>query len=200
MACTAAEADFHGGKLVPVKPPRAKKDRGLPAGPADTEQTIIESLADPVQRVLTVGQRCELIGISRRTWYRHLEDPLFKARAAKAYRQCCNEELSAVLDALIASAKLLGKDGHADRKLFLELLGEYQPGSGGRGGDGEEPKKPTHRMSDEELLAAFEDKPHLLPVGVLRRLGKDPDAASDEKARVGVTSGASHEQGRKKAA
>lgn len=183
VACPPGQTpDFHGGKLVPLKPSKPakrRKDKTLPAGPADTEALIVESLADPAHRVLTVGQRCELIGISRRTWYRHLEDPLFRARASRAYRDCCNDELSGVLNALIQSAKLLGRDGHQDRKLFLELLGEYSPD--GSGSSGTVDGKPGHRMSDDELLAAFDGLPHLLPVGVLRRMGKDPDVNEEQE-------------------
>lgn len=118
--------------------------------------------------------RCELLGISRWTWYEKMRDPLFKARASKVYRDLCGERISLVLDALAESATILGKDGHPDRKLFLELVGEYQPGA-----MIEPDKKPGEKMTDDELVAAFSDRPHLLPPGVLRRLGRDPDAHLD---------------------
>jgi hypothetical protein len=40
-------------------------------------------------------------------------------------------------------------------------------------------------MSDAELIAMFEGREHLLPVGVLRRMGKDPDAEIDKGAPPG---------------
>lgn len=159
-------------------PRRGKPDRTKPAAPGDqTERLMMESLADPSHRKLTITERCELLGISRRLWYLRLEDPLFKARAARVYRTLCDDRLAPVLDALTESAMLLGKDGHADRKLFLELLGEYAPGQ-----PREEAAKPGERMTDDELLAAFEGRMHLLPPGVLRRLGRDPDAHTDKAA------------------
>lgn len=147
----------------------------LPAGGGEAvEAKIIESLADPAQRPLTVGDRCALIGVSRSTWYRHMEDPLLAARARRAYRDCCGNELGRVLQALIQSAVIEGKDGHPDRKLYLELLGEYEPRSRVKIEEG--PQKTGAEMSDGELLAAFEGREHLLPPGVQRRLGRETDA------------------------
>lgn len=155
---------------------RSKPDKTKPAADS-TERLMMESLADPAHRKLTISQRCELLGISRRSWYLRLEDPLFKARAARVYRELCDEHLAPVLDALTQSALLLGKDGHQDRKLYLELLGEYVPGQ-----QREDAKKPGEQMTDEELLAAFEGRMHLLPPGLLRRMGRDPDAEKDKAA------------------
>jgi len=177
----ASKESPRGGAVPLARGTRRELDKALPAGPADTEAAIVESLADPGQRRLTVRERCRRLGIHYSTWYRCLADPLFKARASKAYRDCCADELAPVLDALVQSAKEIGREGHQDRKLLLELLGEYDAGTRGRG-DVETQTKAGSRMSDEELVAAFADKPHLLPVGVLRRLGKDPDADADAGA------------------
>jgi hypothetical protein len=34
-------------------------------------------------------------------------------------------------------------------------------------------------MTDEQLLEMFKGREERLPIGVLRRLGRDPDAAAD---------------------
>jgi len=153
-----------------------------PCQPAsdDTGRRILESLANPALRALTIEERCELLGIARSTWYRHTsEDPLFRARAIEAFRQTCDEELGPILDALCSSAKFLGKEGHQDRKLYLGLLGIYEQGSvagGRRSVEEEEHKSPTQTMTDAEMLAHFAGREHLLPPGVQRRLGVDPDS------------------------
>lgn len=160
---------------------KARPDKTIPAGGGDeTEARIIESLADPGQRPLTIEQRCELLGISRSTWYRHMEDPLFKTRARQAWQACCRNDLGSIMQALVDSAVIVGRDGHRDRKLFLELVGEYEPGQRlhiEENGSG--PKKPGAEMSDEELVLMFEGREHLLPPGVQRRLGIKPNAGKD---------------------
>src|SRR5690606_10135212 len=91
------------------------------AADADTQARILASVADPKQQRLTVEERCELIGISRSTWYRHLsDDPSFAVRYHAACRMALADQVGPVLEALASSALMPGKDGHADRKLFLE--------------------------------------------------------------------------------
>ena len=166
-----------------AKNKKGAKDRTQPDAD-DTEQRIIESLANPVHRPLTVTQRCDVLGISRSTWYRHTSDPLFKTRARDAYLELVCEDLGAVIDVTVQSALVEGKDGHPDRKLVLAMAGLIDgTGTAGRARETEQPQKRGREMSDAELLLHFEGREHLLPAGVLRRLGKDPDAAKDE-ARV----------------
>lgn len=140
----------------------------------------MESLADPQHQKLTVTERCELLGINRSTWYDRMENPVFRARASRCYRRLCDEHLAGVLESLTRSAKLDGREGHQDRRLFLELLGEYVPGQI----VDEHARKPTEKMTDAELIQAFEGREHLLPPGVLRRLGRDPNAVHDKPIGV----------------
>lgn len=95
------------------------------------------------------------------------------------FTQSCDDALGPVLHALVRSAQLEGKEGHQDRKLYLGLLGIYEPGVIGGRGKEEDEKKPASTMTDAELIAHFADRPHLLPAGVQRRMGIDPDAAKD---------------------
>ncbi len=150
---------------------RRRPDPSLPAGrTADIEARIIESLADPAQRPLTVGARCAAMGIHRCTWYRHMEDPLFRARAAAAWRECCRDALGPVMQALLTSAQIEGREGHQDRKLLLELLGEYTPGQSVEVRAAAAPAS-VDDLDDAALLALFEGRENELPPGVRRRLG-----------------------------
>jgi len=163
----------------------------MPAGGGEnTEVRIIESLADPKQRPLTIEQRCERLGISRSTWYRHMEDPLFRARATAAWRECCRDRLGEVMESLLNSAIIVGREGHQDRKLLLELLGEYTPGLKVEGEQRSDAgtRGALEDCSDEQLLLLFEGKVHLLPPGVQRRLGHEvppPDEPESRKTRGG---------------
>jgi hypothetical protein len=115
--------------------------------------------------------------MARSTWYRHTSgDPLFRARAIAAYRTACDDQLGPVLHALCESAKQIGRDGHQDRKLYLELLGIHDEQAAARKRREEEETKPSQTMTDQELIDAFAGREHLLPPGVQRRLGIDPDA------------------------
>jgi hypothetical protein len=151
------------------------------AADAETQAKILSCMADPKLRKLTVEERCELIGIGRSTWYRHVsEDPTFRQRFFAACRDALVDHLGPVFEALAFSASLNGKEGHSDRKLFLEVTGHYCPSSRVSLDAGDAVKKPAAEMSDEQLLMAFEGREQLLPPGVLRRLGRDPDHAFDQ--------------------
>jgi hypothetical protein len=178
-----------------AEPPAAVAARGrkaaeeLLAAAAATEARILEVLANPAAYTLATSQKIELAGVSRTTWFRVLATPGFKARAARAVRDAVGDELGPVLDSLVKSAKAVGRDGHYDRKLYLELMGEVRGDGRGwrRGGPEEEednPQKGGGTMTDAEILDAFEGRQHLLPPGVQRRLGRDPDAATDHAGAV----------------
>jgi hypothetical protein len=137
-------------------------------------------LGNPDLRPLTVEDRCAELGISRSTWYRHMEDPLFEAKCHDAWRQMIANDRGLIYDALLRSATIEGREGFQDRKLALELYGDYQPGlrvDTGPGGAGE--KKVGKDLTDAELVAMCEGREHLLPPGVRRRLGIDPRQATD---------------------
>jgi hypothetical protein len=158
---------------------KGKPDPSQP-GDEDVELLILQSMADPSHRALTVQDRCELMGISRATWYRHTADPLFRARVCRAFRDACGDHLGPVLQALCESAVIVGKDGHSDRKLFLELVGQYEPGASRRTPE-EQTKPKTGELSDAELLALFDGRQQLLPPGVQRRLGLTPTLTPEKR-------------------
>lgn len=134
---------------------------------------ILESLSNPDHHGLTITQRCELLGISRGTWWRHRRDPLFRARSARAVRDLCYDRLGPVLQALTDVAARPDEKCHQDRKLFLELIGEHTPGEKR---DEEEKKATGGLMSPEDYLTFLEGNVERLPAGYRRLLGLDPHA------------------------
>lgn len=161
---------------------RPAKD-GTGAG-AVTEAKMLLVLADPKLMNATTTEKIKRSGVSRATWYRHRNDPLFRARMGHAVREALDEHLGPILHSLAESAKAIGREGHPDRKLYLELIGEYDPAAA-RERANEPPRPDPQRMTDEELLRAFEGRMELLPPGVLRRMGKDPDAHRDREVQHG---------------
>ena len=104
-----------------------------------------------------------------------------------AFREALDEHTGPVLRALAKSAQCLGKEGHADRKLFLQLIGFTADGAQDAN-DGQGSSKDVDSLSDAELVGLFEGREHLLPPGVQRRLGMDPEASSAQRARMGLNS------------
>ena len=144
---------------------------------ATAEAKMLLVLADPTMLNATTTAKIKRSGVSRATWYRHRNDPLFRARMSHAAREALDEHLWPVLHSLAESAKVVGREGHPDRKLFLELLGEYDPAAAKERRLEEQQQKAKANyqvMSDAELIAAFEGRPELLPPGVRRRMGLEP--------------------------
>lgn len=150
------------------------------AADAETQAKILTALLDPELRQLPVVAICDQIGISRATWYRHRSEPSFRQRFSALCTEALTDHVAPVLSVLATSAALPGRDGHPDRKLFLEVAGMYQPASRvqveGAGGE----RRAAADLTDEQLVMAFEGREQLLPVGVLRRLGRDPDLGFDQ--------------------
>jgi hypothetical protein len=164
---------------------RGRPDRSQPAADR-VDALILESLANPAHLCLAVFQRCEVIGIARSTWYQRTRDPTFKVRCREAFEAATGDFTGPVFDALVATAMLEGRDGDHARKLFFQLNGMHTEGVAGVGNrrrdDDEQDKVQGAEMTDQELLGAFEGREHAMPPGILRRLGRDPDAASDRPA------------------
>jgi hypothetical protein len=156
---------------------RPAKD-GISAGAA-TEAKMLRVLADPAMLNKSVAEKAAKAGVSRATWYRHVKDSLFRARVNAACRQTLDEFLGPVLHALGTMASEASRDGHPDRKLYFELVGFTAEALAAHDQAGM--AKADEELTDEELLACFEGQEHLLPPGLLRRIGKDPDAHLDRK-------------------
>jgi hypothetical protein len=161
---------------------RARPAKDATGAGAVTEAKMLLVLSDPKLMNATTTEKIKRSGVSRATWYRHRNDPLFRARMGHAVREALDEHLGPILHSLAESAKAIGREGHPDRKLYLELIGEYDPAAAKERAK-ETPLSDPQRMTDEELLNAFAGRMELLPPGVLRRMGKDPDAHLDREGQ-----------------
>lgn len=146
------------------------------------DAAILRALVDPANRGKTVTQICVDAKISRTAWYRRRACPSFRLRFNAACIEALADDLGPVFDALGRSALLEGRDGHGDRKLFLEVAGLYTPGSRVSVSTDAADANKGDVMSDEALLAAFAGRESLLPPGVRRRIGKDPDSPAGKAA------------------
>lgn len=89
------------------------------------EQRLMEALiANPAQPFSTV---CELAQVNRQHAYRIMAKDDFKVKLRGLVLNVAGEGLVEAIEAMKESAKLQGKDGHADRKLLFELTGVYTP-------------------------------------------------------------------------
>jgi hypothetical protein len=156
---------------------RPVRDRISAGGSSDAK--VLRTLADPKLVGKSTTAKIQASGVSRATWYRRQSDPFFRARMNDVYFRALSTHVAAVLHALAESAIIHGRKGHADRKLLLELVGLYEPTTSEAADSATRTAEPVSAMTDEQLLEMFRGREERLPIGVLRRLGRDPDAAAD---------------------
>jgi hypothetical protein len=89
------------------------------------------------------------------------------------------EDLGRVLAVLVQSAQMPGRDGHADRKVYLEMMGMYQPAAMAHVEVKAEARASSRDLSDEQLLEVFHGNEQHLPPGVRRRLEAKGMVAED---------------------
>lgn len=160
---------------------RARPVRDRISAGASSDAKMLQTLANPKLVGKSTTAKIQASGVSRATWYRRQQDPLFRARMNRVYFRALCSSMGAVLEALTDSAVITGKRGHADRKLFLELVGMYEPTTSKEAYSASEAAQPVSALTDEELMEMFKGREEQLPIGVLRRLGRDPDAAADAR-------------------
>ena len=78
------------------------------------------------------------------------------------------------------SAQMPGREGHADRKVYLEMMGMYQPAATAHVEVKAEARASSGDLSDEQLLELFRGNEQHLPPGVRRRLETKVAVAVDE--------------------
>jgi hypothetical protein len=94
-------------------------------------------------------------------------------------RECVREDLWKVLAVLVQSAQMPGREGHADRKVYLEMMGMYQPAATAHVEVKAEARASSGDLSDEQLLELFRGNEQHLPAGVRRRLVANGMVAED---------------------
>lgn len=139
----------------------------------ETEARIIRALADSRLLGKPVLIKCAAANVSRSTWYRVLSDPLFVTRARAVYRHALESDRAAVMTALLVAATDPTRDGHQDRKLYFQLLGDLDEAGGRRKAEGSEDEKSVLKgMSDQELIETARELGLAVPAGVERRQEK----------------------------
>lgn len=113
--------------------------------------SLLLVLTDPDTFKCKVDDKCERAGISRATYFRLMKDSDFIRRCRDAQHAALRSFVHQTMGALCASAQLPGKDGHADRKLLLEMTGYYEPSKKLHVTDGNAPRVEGD-MPDEELV------------------------------------------------
>jgi hypothetical protein len=93
------------------------------------------------------------------------------------------EDLGKVLAVLVQSAQMPGREGHADRKVYLEMMGMYQPAARAHVEVKAEARASSGDLSDEQLLELFRGNEQYLPPGVRRRLEVKGIVAADGRLR-----------------
>jgi hypothetical protein len=102
------------------------------------------------------------------------------SRAHAAWRDCVHEDMGKVLAVLVQSALMPGREGHADRKVYLEMMRMYQPAASTHVEVKAEARVSSGDLSDEQLLELFRGNEQHLPSGVRRRLEEKGMVAGHE--------------------
>src|SRR5207248_3268734 len=99
------------------------------------EAKVLHVMLQPASHRKSISRLCAEAGISRSHYYRLLSDPELSAKLRRVVEAVLMDDLVPIMEALKRSALILGREGHADRKLLLEMVGMY---------------KPTRRQTNEE--------------------------------------------------
>lgn len=94
--------------------------------------------------MLSITQLCETAGINRTYYYELLAKPQVADRLRSLALQMAADALGPTIQALRDSAAIVGRDGHPDRKLLLEMTGVHIP---------------TRHQVNENVSAMREDDP-----------------------------------------
>ena len=186
MSGVGKRGSVSGGGGRGPKPPaaRAKSPEELAA-----EAKVLAVLANPKLLGKSTSEKIRKSGLSRSTWYRSRSDPVFLSRMTDACREALDEYTGSVLQALADSASAPGRSGHADRKLFLQLVGHYVPGAKGPVEAEPEPEEQP-AMTIEEVVEWYKGAEDRLPPGIKRLIGLDPkvppELLPELQARAGL--------------
>jgi hypothetical protein len=90
------------------------------------EGRLLEAMAMTGAYKKNVTELCDAAQISRRSYYRLISQPAFAAKSRALLMRATEEDLGPTLGALVESSKIIGREGAADRKLLLEVVGVYQ--------------------------------------------------------------------------
>lgn len=105
--------------------PDVTDPKAPPHSLSPSQEAALAVLIDPRYFKASVAQQAEAAGISRAQFYRLRKDPVVLAAIRDAMGARIIQRLPRVIDAMLKSAMIPGKNGHGDRKLLAELSGIY---------------------------------------------------------------------------
>jgi hypothetical protein len=85
---------------------------------------LLEVLSNPEHYNKPVNEKCNLAGISRKTYYKYLKDENFRNAVNEIFKEILVGAKIPLLRQAIKAG--LGKS-HPDRKMCLEMSGDYNP-------------------------------------------------------------------------
>lgn len=91
------------------------------------EKRIFEVLTNPEYYNWTTTCKIEKTGVSRAQFYIIMGDEWFRKQVKNFFLQQVATDIGPVIDSALQTSKIVGKDGHADRKMLLEMAGQYEP-------------------------------------------------------------------------
>jgi hypothetical protein len=92
------------------------------------EKAVLDILADPAYFKATNEEKVEASGVSRRRFYEILADPWVRDQQKQLCLDMIRSRVNDIVGAAVTSAvECIGKEGHLDRKMLLEMSGLYEP-------------------------------------------------------------------------
>lgn len=92
---------------------------------SDSQQRVVDVLIDPRYFKASVADQAKAAGLSRPQFYRVRKEEAVLAAVRDAMGERIILRLPRVIDAMLKSAMIPGKEGAGDRKLLVEMTGLY---------------------------------------------------------------------------
>ena len=87
---------------------------------------LAAALCDPASMQLSITDLCKGLEIDRNTYYFYMRRADFMAAVRELRQAHLQLLIPGVVGLAVQSAAILGRDGHQDRKMILEMAGEYR--------------------------------------------------------------------------
>lgn len=94
--------------------------------PTETEKKLLEVLLDPANYNLSVTNICKKAGVVRQSYYDAMKKPQFREYMNEITRDVLKGKVANLINAAYKFA-IADIRGHQDRKMLLEMVGEYTP-------------------------------------------------------------------------
>lgn len=92
-----------------------------------TQKKVLAVQIDPAYFKKSNREKIEAAGCSVFQFYKIMRDPTFNQLIHSMLFELVRGESGPILDAMVKSAKLIGREGFPDRRMALEMLNYYRP-------------------------------------------------------------------------